>query len=108
MQLTADGQHFIIEVPSDQRDAAGRTAPIICHGAYGPDAVDELGATVSDGLAGFAAHIGRTLTSGQLEQARDAFAALKKKSPTKRLVWQVAIGAVALLLLVLAYRVVQG
>ena len=79
VQLTADDQCFVVEVLSVQRDRVGRTAPIVCYGAYDRDVGDALGVSVAAGLVEFAGRIGRTLQPEQFELARESFAALKKK-----------------------------
>ena len=47
VQLTEDGRHFVVEVPSAERDDAGRTAPIVSYGDYDLTAVDAVGACPS-------------------------------------------------------------
>jgi hypothetical protein len=101
--LTADDRHFVLEVPSAQRDRAGRTAPIVCYGDYDAAVGDALGASAAVALDGFAQRIGRTLLPEHLEIARASFEALKKKSSTTKLVRTIGIGAVALVLLAIVY-----
>ena len=102
--LTADASHFVIEVPSAQRDCAGRTAPIVCYGNYQTTAGDVLGKSVSDELEDFAKRIGRTLQQEHFELARSSFETLKKKSSTKKLVSMV--GAAGLVLLAVVFWLV--
>lgn len=103
VQLTADRNHFVIEVPSAQRDRAGRTAPIVCYGDYDSMVGEALGDSVAVALAEFAERIGRRLQAEHLELARGSFAALKKKSSTRRLARVIGIAAVALAVLALSY-----
>ncbi len=109
VQLTEDGRHFVVEVPSAERDRAGRTAPIVCYGDYDSTVGDDgLGASVAVGLDDFARRIGRTILLEHFELARESFAELKKKSSTRKLVRLVTLGAVAFALLALAYWLVSG
>lgn len=106
--LTADARHFVLEVPSAQRDRAGRTAPIVCYGGYDPATLDSLGASAAVALDDFAARIGRTVQPEHFEHAQSSFEALKKKSSRRRRVRMVGIGAVGAVLLVLAYLLVRS
>lgn len=101
--LTADASQFVVEVPSVQRDHAGRTAPIVCYGHYDATVSDAFGASVAVALDDFAKKIGRTLQPDHFDLARSSFEALKKKSSTTKLVRTVGIGAVGLLLLAIVY-----
>jgi hypothetical protein len=105
--LTADDRHFVLEVPSAQRDRAGRTAPIVCYGDYDAAVGDALGASAAVALDDFAKRIGRTLQPEHFELARASFEALKKKSSTTKLVRTVGIGAAALVLLAIVYWLAQ-
>lgn len=105
--LTADTSHFVIEMPSVQRDHAGRTAPIVCYGDYDATAGNALGASAAVALDGFAKKIGRTLQPEHFEMARASFDALKKKSLKTKIVHFVGIGAMVLVLLVIVYWLVQ-
>ncbi len=101
--LTADRSHFVVEVPSAQRDRAGRTAPIVCCGEYDASVGDALGASAAVAVDEFAKRIGRTLRPEHFEGARVSFEALKKKSSKTRLARAVGLGVVGLLLVVVAY-----
>lgn len=105
--LTADTSHFVVEVPSVQRDHAGRTAPLVCYGDYDATSGDALGASAAVALEEFAKKIGRTMQPEHCELARASFDALKKKSLTTKLVRIVGIGAMVLVLLVIVYWLVQ-
>ncbi len=105
--LTADNFHFVLEVPSAQRDNVGRTAPIICYGDYDAAIEDELGDSAVVALGAFVKRIGRTLQTEHINLVRDSFDSLKKKSSIVRLLRTVGIGAVILVLLVLVYELVQ-
>jgi hypothetical protein len=105
--LTADDGHFVLEVPSAQRDRAGRIAPIVCYGDYNAAGGDALGDSAADALYKFATRIGRTLQPEHLERARASFKALKKKSPTTKILRTVGIGAAALVLLALLHWLAQ-
>lgn len=102
LQLTADSQHFVVEIPSAQRDLAGRIAPIICYGEYNDSVIEGLGAEVFAGLTEFGLSIGRTLRPEYSNLTREAFAALKKKSSRTRLARVATIGLLALIFLILA------
>ena len=103
IQLTADGSHFVVEVPSSQRDSAGRTAPIVCYGYYDLTVIDTLAESVATGLEDFAKRIGRCLQPDNFGVAREAFAALKKKSLTQKRLRMVRAGGAALVLIGLMY-----
>lgn len=103
--LTADAHHFVIEVPSIQRDCAGRFAPIVCYGAYSATIEDQLVTSVSVSLEHFAKRIGRTVQSDHLNNVRSAFDDLKKKSSTIKNKRAVLFGAGALALLVLFWLI---
>ena len=98
--LTADASHFVVEVPSAQRDHAGRTAPIICYGDYDTTSGDAFGKSVAEALDDFAKRIGRTLQREHFELARGSFETLKKKSSTKKLVRMAGAAGLALLVVV--------
>lgn len=103
--LTADTSHFVVEVPSLQRDHAGRTAPLVCYGDYDATAGNTLGDSVAVALDGFSKKIGRTLQPEHFELVRSSFDALKKKSLTTKVVRIVGIGA--MVLFVIVYWLVQ-
>lgn len=105
--LTADDRHFVLEVPSAQRDRTGRTAPIVCYGEYETAVGAELGNSAVVALDDFARRIGRTLQAEHFEFVRKSFEALKKKSLTMRLVRMVGIGGVILSLMALVYWLTQ-
>ena len=105
--LTADDRHFVLEVPSAQRDRAGRTAPIVCYGECDAAVGDALGASAAIAIDDFARRIGRTLQPEHFEFARASLEALKKKSPTTKLVSKVGMGAGAFLLIALIYWLAQ-
>ncbi len=103
VQLTEDGRHFVVEVPSAERDRAGRVAPIVCYGAYDASVVDALLSSVVDDLEDFARRIDRNILSDHSVLVRESFVALKKKSSTTRIVRAAGAVAVALALLALVY-----
>jgi hypothetical protein len=78
VRLTADQRHFVLEIPSEQRDQVGRIAPIVCYGHYDRAQNNVLWASVAAGLRDFSRHIGRSLQSEQLGLARASFVMLKK------------------------------
>lgn len=92
--LTADDKHFVVEVPSAQRDSAGRTAPIVCYGDYDATFGDALVTSTLVALDEFVKCIGRTLHPEHLDLARKSFETLKKKSSMTKLVRVGLIGAV--------------
>lgn len=108
VQLSVNAQHFVIEVPSAQRDRMGRTAPIVCFGARDQAADDALGAAVAAGIDGFATRIGRSLGPEHLELARKSFSDLKKKPFQRQPIGVTAIIAAGLLLLVAGYWLIFG
>src|SRR5688572_7500316 len=103
VQLTVDGHRFVLEVFSRQYDEAGRTAPIVCSGEYGSRVDEAFLDSVVVGIDDFAHRVGRTIHPEHFEITRRAFGRLKKKASTRRLVYVVGIGALALALLTLIY-----
>lgn len=103
--LTADARHFVLEVPSAQRDRAGRTAPIVCYGLYDAKDGETLDDSAAAALNDFAKRIGRTLSPEHLELTRAAFAALKKKRT--KLPRTLKIGVLVLALLGIIYWLAQ-
>ncbi|MYM98738.1 hypothetical protein [Duganella vulcania] len=101
--LTADDRHFVVEVPSVQRDSAGRTAPIICYGDYDVAVGNALGNATAVALGDFARRIGRTLQPEHFELARASFDTLKKKSSMKKLVRTTGIMGLGLVILAVVY-----
>ena len=99
VQLTEDGRHFVVEVPSAERDRAGRVAPIVCYGTYEPSVGDPLTTSVVDGFEEFARQIGRNILLDHSNLARESFTELKKKYATRRIVRAAGAVAVALVLL---------
>lgn len=101
VQLTKDGRHFVVEVPSVERDRTGRLAPIICYGDFVAMAEDDLSDSVALGLDRFAKRIGRNVLPEHLRLARESLSTLKKKSSRKKLARFLVVGLLALILLVL-------
>lgn len=105
--LTADNHHFVLEVPSAQRDSACRTAPIVCYGACDAAAGDALVASATVALEYFAKRIGRSLQPEHLNLVRASFEALKKKSLATKLMFAFWIGAICLVFLAVVYWMTQ-
>ena len=103
IQLTYDRCRFVIEVPTTERDHAGRIAPIICCGEYDLKNGDKLGALITFNLDAFAKRIGRNIRSEHNGLIQESFIVLKKKSLSKKLVMIVVTGIGILFLLSLAY-----
>ncbi|MEO7035874.1 MAG: hypothetical protein ABI548_18205 [Polyangiaceae bacterium] len=79
VNLTGDGNRFVVEVTSVQRDHAGRAAPIICFGEYASPIEDSLWVSVAAGVEDFARRIGRDVAPERVVATRRAFDQLKKK-----------------------------
>lgn len=103
VQLTANTSHFVIEVPSVQRDHSGRTAPIVCYGDYDATVGNELGESAATALNEFAKKIGRTLYPEHFELIQASFDTLKKKSLATKLTRFMGLWTIILVLLVIAY-----
>lgn len=101
VQLTVDAQHFIIEVPSVQRDKAGRAAPIVCYGQYDREIIANLSDYVADSLCEFARENGRSIKPEHIELVHQAFSELKKKLKKRRIVFGTVIGAAVLTIVAL-------
>lgn len=104
-RLTEEGQHFVVEVLSVERDHAGRNAPIICYGEYDSTGSDALSKSVSDAIGCFAKRISRNILSDHFELLREAFATLKKQSLLRKIKRGGGIAVVALFLLALGFWV---
>ncbi len=107
-QLTEDGHRFVVEVPSGERDREGRIAPIVCCGEYDATVNEALSAHVAAGIGNFANSIGRTTHAKHLEMTLKAFAALKKKSSTRRLRRTIGIAGLIFGLLAALYALFAG
>lgn len=105
--LTAHVRDFVLEVPSAQRDHAGRSAPIVCQGQYDVERGDALGDSATLALDDFARRIGRTLQPEHIDGARAAFAALKQKLSTTNVGRTLGVGGVVLVILGLVYWLVR-
>lgn len=103
VQLTEDGRHFVVEVPSAERDRVGRVAPIICYGGFDASVVDALASSVIDGFEDFAKRIDRKILPDHSGLARDSFIELKKRSSTRRIVRAAGAVAAALVFLTVVY-----
>jgi len=103
VRLTESAQFFVVEVLSEERDQAGRIAPLICCGPYELTKSDALSASVIKGLDNFARQIGRNILPEHLELVSEVFKIFKKKIFAKKLKYAVVIGATVIILLVLAY-----
>ena len=68
---------FILEIPSDQRDSAGRVAPIICYGRVSKESEKSRPDDVVSAIRDFANRIGRGV-SDQAAARRGIEAVLKK------------------------------
>ena len=72
------GNKFILEIPSDQKDSAGRIAPIICYGHVSRESEKSWPDEVVRAIRDFANQIGRGV-SDQAAVRRGIEAVLKKK-----------------------------
>ncbi len=86
-QVFSEGYHaafllddkFLLKTPSDQRDEAGRIAPILCYGRVPPEPSESWPGDVVEALIAFAGRIGRTVSEKSAEVARRAVEAVVKK-----------------------------
>ena len=78
--LTTNRTHFVLEVPSSERDQYDRIAPIICYGEHAQTDTDTTAAAAALAVDDFAHRIGRTISPEHLDAARLSFVALKKKA----------------------------
>ena len=99
-KLTVCKNRFVLEVPSVQRDNAGRVAPLVCCGEYRSRDLDILEHAVASALDRFAQGIEREIDSSQRNSIGPAFAVLKKKSVSGRRGCLMALGAAVILLIV--------
>jgi len=107
VQLTADAQNFIIEVPSVQQDRDGRTAPIVCYGQYDREIIANLSDYVADSLCEFVRESGRSIKPEHIELVHQAFSELKKKNQKRRIAFGTVIGAAALTIAILIYGIIR-
>ena len=105
MRLTVDDTHFVARVLCEERDIAGRGAPIVCYGECDLLCTDTLSDNVVTALVGFAERIERTIQPNHLELVRKYFDHLKKKAiqpqRSRNLAMWIAAAATAVLLLVI-------
>jgi hypothetical protein len=105
--LTAKRHRFVVEIPSAERDHAGRTAPIVCCCDYG-GTIDDIGwSHVAASVNDFAQRIGRTIRPEHFEATRRAFDALKKKAQRRNLLRVTGFLSLGLILLILVYLLVS-
>jgi hypothetical protein len=91
VRRTDDGTDMVLEIPSLERDVAGRIAPMVCCGRIAAMRRDPAG--VVDTVEQFAGHIGRSIGPAQ----RNAVLALieeKKSADERRRLVLVSIAAV--------------
>ena len=103
-RLTEDGDRLVVEVPSAERDEAGREAPIVCCVSFGRSealAGNELMLFVNGRLVEFSERIERRLRHDQLVLMSEAFSALKKKLKRRMLVRMAVVGSVTMAALAL-------
>ncbi len=97
--LTVHGDRFVLEIPSAERDRAGRTAPIILCGQHSSRVDDGLASMIIVDADDFAKRIGRTVGVEHFDGARAAFQALKKNSSRRKIA--IAVGVAILVLVAL-------
>lgn len=98
---TEDGKHFVLELPSAQRDCLGRAAPIVCCGECSSPKGENVGDKCIDALIRFAEQIERGILPAHLDAIRSSFTTLKKKDHARK-VRRFAISMVALAIAVVA------
>ena len=92
---------LLLEVPSEQTDNSGRTAPMVyCFEQATVD--DHSWQSIAADLSDFAQRIGRTIHPDYLEVQKEAFAALKKKRRMRKLYQFLALSLIILLLVVVS------
>ena len=74
------GNDFILEVPSDRRDSAGRIAPIICYGKIAGKPDNSWPDTIVKAIRDFAGYIGRGVSDEDASSARHGLEELVKKN----------------------------
>jgi hypothetical protein len=105
VQLTEALPRFVVEVPSDQQDSAGRMAPIVCYGEYDSSLDETFSTATVKQIDEFAHRIRRTITPERLASTKRALDALKKKYRRRKLLQITAVTAVVLVILVAAFVV---
>ena len=70
---------FLLKTPSEQKDEAGRIAPIICYGRVPSEPPESWPNSVVQALTAFAGRINRTISGKSAEVARNAVEAIVKK-----------------------------
>ncbi len=81
VRITVDSRRFVVAVPSNERDCAGRIAPIVCCGEYNSPVEDGFIDKVKDGLGGFAKNIGRTVSQKHFDLLIGQMPLALKKKP---------------------------
>ena len=90
-QVHSEGYHaafllqneFLLKTPSDQRDDAGRIAPILCYGHVSGKEPKSWPCEVVEAMTDFAGSIGRTVSEKEAAQ-RGAKAIIKRKRRNNR------------------------
>ena len=75
---------FLLEMPSDQLDDAGRSALILCYGRVPDKPSESWSEDVINGLVGFAARIGRTVSDKNQKMARRGVLAILEAEKKNR------------------------
>jgi hypothetical protein len=78
------GNEFLLEIPSDQVDHAGRIAPIICYGVIPEEPWESWPSDVARAQRDFAFSIGRGISEENASSARRGLEAVVKKKESSR------------------------
>ena len=103
------GDEFLLQTPSDQRDDAGRIAPILCYGCVPDEPSDSWPGDVVKALVDFAERIGRTVSDKSRKTAHRGVDVIlnekKKRWMRRRIMLWVAGGLVIVLVFWIIYKI---
>ena len=87
----------VVRVLTEERDRAGRGAPIVCHVQSGD--VEEAVEAASEAIQWFAGEIGRTVAPARIDEVRRAASGMARKKKTYQATATISLIAVLIALL---------
>ena len=91
VRLIVDRLSYVLELPSSERDAVGRIAPIVCCGDSKLMREESFVQNILCELTNFAKGIARSVSSEDVARARKAFEELKKRDGNRWLRFDLAL-----------------
>ena len=100
------GDKFILSMPSDQLDDAGRNSRILCYGRVPDEPPESWSGDVVEALTAFAGRIGRTVSKKNAKVAQCVIEAIVRKkrlnNMRRRALWT-AVVAIVLVVIFIVY-----